>query len=75
MERKQYEILDGYPYPIIWRKRGEMVTDPCPFCGEVHSHSIGEGLRAVHCKKDRLTDVVYDGIIMSFKRGYVIREY
>jgi hypothetical protein len=25
------------------------ITEPCPFCGQCHSHGASEGLRLAHC--------------------------
>lgn len=34
---------------IIKRKKGEMLTDECPICGEKHIHGLAAGTRISHC--------------------------
>ena len=82
MNGGQYELLkpeptseELKPFAIIWRKKGEFVTDPCPFCGKRHEHGrFLDGHRIVHCNKP-LEFIASDGTLLESKDGYVIREY
>ncbi len=82
METKaEYEIHDGRKYPILWRKRGNKLTDSCPFCGQNHEHGIGEGHRVAHCSDtircvggiSEIVKVVSNHF--AKEDGYMLREY
>lgn len=70
------EIMDGRPYIVNWRKKGELKIDACYFCGKKHEHGREEGHRVAHCL-ERHVDNQYDynGIIITYRSGYIIREY
>jgi len=81
---KDYELIDGRRFAILWRKRGNELTDECPFCGSMHIHGKAEGHRAHHCadwtdKKGSVHHVhgffAKDGTYFPPKDGYIIREY
>ena len=84
--RPEYEVVDGRKYPIIWRKKGSKLTEPCPYCDELHTHGIGEGHRVAHCVNayNRRGDVVrdssnytcnLDGEVVHKSHGYILCEY
>ena len=84
--RPKFEIDKERKYPIIWRKKGSKVTDPCPYCDELHIHGIGEGHRVAHCVDayDRRGDIIrdsssytcnLDGEIIHKSEGYILRDY
>jgi hypothetical protein len=86
--KKEYEIIDGIKYPILWRKKGSHKSDKCPFCGLIHMHGSGEGHRGAHCRDTFLEDgtiVIIHGFLTSDgtyfppstpeKLGYILREY
>lgn len=75
---KEYEEINGKNYAILWRKKGNKLTDKCPFCGEKHVHGKGEGHRIKHCSNS--IDHVHgfsakDGTYLDPTDGYIIREY
>lgn len=69
----EYKILSDRPYLILKRKKGEKETVPCPFCGTVHLHGLGDGHRVAHCATGSKEFVTApDGTILYEKNGYVI---
>jgi hypothetical protein len=82
--KKEYEEIHGRKYAILWRKKGNELTDECPFCGSKHIHGTSEGHRVAHCADsvDEKGNICYvsgfyakDGTYFAPKKGYVIREY
>tara|TARA_R100001530_G_C4292007_1_gene148281 strand:+ start:694 stop:948 length:255 start_codon:yes stop_codon:yes gene_type:complete len=83
--KKEYEISQGKKYAILWRKKGNDLTDKCPFCHQKHRHGKEEGHRIGHCadvfdEKLRVISLVEgfvssDGSCFRPKDGYIIREY
>lgn len=44
------DVVDGDPiFKISAARKGESLVFRCPFCGEVHTHGIGNGHRVAHC--------------------------
>lgn len=80
-----FEIQDGKKYAIIYQKKGNEYTDPCPFCGKPHIHGNGDGHRIAHCKQEikrgRLIQPIPDSCLLSdgskaFQEdGYLLKEY
>lgn len=74
-----YEIHEDRAYPVIMRIEGANYTDKCPYCGDNHVHSIGEGHRAAHCSNRFERNLTYTTEdkkhIIPVSRGYFIREY
>ncbi|MFI5219583.1 MAG: hypothetical protein ACHQNT_08845 [Bacteroidia bacterium] len=64
-------------YPIVKRKKGTAKIDECPFCGETHLHSKGEGFRHARCTEEHgyLKDIKIKGHVVAKVRGYFIEEY
>ena len=83
--RQEYELFNGKKYPILWRKKGNKLTDKCPFCCRKHTHGKGEGHRVGHCKDTINSNFIAINTISAFiasdssyfppKIGYVLREY
>jgi len=82
--RKDYEENNGRKFAILWRRKGNELTDECPFCGSNHVHGKGEGHRIQHCvdSTDRKGNIHYvhgffakDGTYFAPKDGYLLREY
>ena len=81
--RKEYELVNGKKYAILWRKKGSDLTDKCPFCEKKHAHGEGEGHRVAHCMDRYRRGKFYpphgftakDGTYFPPKSGYIIREY
>jgi hypothetical protein len=70
------EILNGKPYIVNWRKKGEFKIDECFFCGKKHEHGLGEGHRVAHClPKDVDSFYEFEGTKITFQSGYIVREY
>ena len=59
LTKHKYEVDD----PILWRKEGNVLSDPCPFCNEQHKHGEGEGWRIAHCNNS------------VGKQQYILQEY
>jgi hypothetical protein len=79
-----FEVHVEGKFPIIYRKRGNELTDACPFCGKHHRHGIVEGHQTTHCTDtykrmkaipapDRCT--LSDGTYALREHGYILREY
>jgi hypothetical protein len=63
-------------YAILWRKKGNELTDKCPFCGERHVHGRALGHRVQHCADYKVKGFYSsDGIFFEPKKGYIIKEY
>ena len=83
--KKDFEIIDGKKYPILWRKKGSKTTDVCRFCHQTHVHGSGEGHRIAHCsdtigENGKVIHIMEgfglsDGTYVAPKDGYIIREY
>jgi hypothetical protein len=72
---KQFVNYKGSKYPILWKKKDKVKTDPCPFCDIPHEHG-GEGHKRPHCRKLKRTEVVLqDGSTANVQRGYYVLEY
>lgn len=70
----EYEIQDGVPYAVLWRDTVNTDADRCPFCGQEHSHGIGDGHRVPHCYgKINKTARAKDGTVLEQKKGYIVR--
>lgn len=83
---KDYEMIDGKAYAVLYRDTEKSETDPCLFCGKNHKHGIGDGHRLAHCYDDsgvafnhRPCHVVIDAdennrdIVVSSSDGYIIK--
>jgi hypothetical protein len=64
-------------YPVAKRKKGTIMIDKCPFCGNQHTHDFGEGHRMAHCTKKSgySKEITIDGNILHQSKGYFIEEY
>ena len=75
----QFEKRNGAFFAVIKRRKGEKLTDPCPFCREKHEHGRNEGHRMPHCDPQLIESMQIkevDGIAyMPAKYGYILREY
>lgn len=77
----EYEIHDGIKYPVLGRKKGNELTDPCPYCGKRHRHGIPEGHRIRHCANTKNSMergkgfFASDGTYFDPEVSYIIREY
>jgi hypothetical protein len=86
MKRPQYELQEnGTPIGIIWRKKGQMETNRCPFCKRKHRHGISEGGRVPQCtnivtrkgtfKREDLFFIANDGTLVQQQLIYIIKHY
>ena len=82
--REEYEEVSGRKFAILWRKKGNELTDECPFCGDKHVHGTAEGHRVKHCvatmgKRGHIHHVLgffaKDGTYLAPEDGYVLRNY
>ena len=81
-KKVEYENLQGKNIPILLQKKGKNETFDCPFCNKIHYHGIGEGHRLPHCADSSFPPynnsnsrwIVSDGVILSQKNGYIIRN-
>jgi hypothetical protein len=62
-------------YPIAKRKKGTSKIDECPFCGEKHTHGLGNGHRLTHCSGNYFKEIIINGNVIKQERGYFIEEY
>jgi hypothetical protein len=73
------EYTNGTKEAILWRAKGSLDTEPCPFCKKRHWHGQPEGGRSPHCvKTDRKFNPQYtakDGAILHQQDGYHLKEY
>jgi hypothetical protein len=78
----KYENLHGVNIPILFQELNKNETHNCPFCNKVHYHSCGEGHRTAHCADTSFPPynnsnsrwLVSDGVLLSQKNGYIIRN-
>ena len=56
---------------ILCRDTESSPTDQCPFCGERHSHGIGDGHRTAHCRVDG-AEVEVGELTLRQTDGYVV---
>ncbi len=69
----EYETHDGIVFAVLWRESEQAKTLPCPFCGDRHTHGIGDGHRIPHCINPKEKVTASDGTVIFAKRGYIIR--
>ena len=68
----EYEIIDGRPYPVLYRDKDKTKTEICPFCGKGHIHGIGDGHRIAHCTDGSKEITTDDGTVLIQKNGYIL---
>ena len=77
-KRVDYELVDGMPIAILWRRHNHGLTAYCPFCGERHNHEGEDGHYEAAClprwlrgqgSKRKLDDET----IIKQADGYIIR--
>jgi len=74
--KKLVELINNKPYIVNWRRRGELRIDVCFFCGERHEHGRDEGHRVAHCLPEKVNSAYdYHGTEITYKDGYIIRDY
>ncbi len=60
------------PILILERETPESRTDPCPFCGETHSHGTPDGPRVPHCHIRPPLLLEVGGLVASSDGHYLI---
>lgn len=74
--RIKYQKLGNSTFPVIWRKKGNKETDPCPFCGNLHRHGLkSSGHLLTHCGHGANRIFKVDGFEFEQDRGYILLEY
>ncbi len=84
-KKAEYERLGGRNYAILWRKKGNKLTDKCPFCGGRHRHGTLNSHRVGHCadRYDNQGGIIQvmegfmteDGTCLAPKDGYILKDY
>lgn len=80
----EYIIHNNVAFYVLPRKKGQLKTDECRFCGIKHTHGKTEGHRVAHCvdiilngKPKRIVSgfITSDGTQLRPSNGYFIIEY
>lgn len=69
----EYELLNGRPYAVLYRKNENEKTEICPFCGKRHIHGIRDGHRTAHCTDGSKEITADDGTVLTQDHGYILR--
>jgi hypothetical protein len=69
----EYELLNGRPYAVLYRKDENEKIEICPFCGKRHVHGIGDGHRTAHCIDGSKEITADDGTVLTQDSGYILR--
>jgi hypothetical protein len=66
------ELYNNRWYLVLRRPAVGRPTAQCPFCGVGHTHGLGEGYRARHCRGRGVEIALPDGVTLHSDDGYMV---
>jgi len=87
MNRFDSITIKNKEYPILYKKKGSLFTELCPFCAKKHKlKDIGEGLVTTACivklnmrtgkyDKSNLTKKLKSGTIVFVENGVFVKNF